>query len=93
MIPAIGGIVVLRRRHIPISPLIALVVIVTLAAMTTFGVTRYRAPAEPAIVIAAAVGIDAFLRHSQRREARSVVGRRTLPPPSAPDAGLVDASL
>ena len=26
MIPAIGGIVVLRRRHIPISPLIALVV-------------------------------------------------------------------
>ena len=93
MIPAIGGIVVLRRRHIPISPLIALVVIVTLAAMTTFGVTRYRAPAEPAIVIAAAVGIDAFLRRWRAAKRGPSSVDEPSPPPSAPDAGLVDASL
>ena len=60
MIPfGIYGLVAMRRRRIPILPLLALVVIATFAAAITFGVTRYRAPAEVAIVLAAAVGIDA----------------------------------
>ena len=32
-------------------------VIATFAAATTFGITRYRAPAEVGIVLAAAIGI------------------------------------
>jgi hypothetical protein len=54
---AIYGLVVMRRRRIPILPLIAIAVTATLAAAATFGVTRYRAPAEVSLVVAAAVGI------------------------------------
>jgi 4-amino-4-deoxy-L-arabinose transferase-like glycosyltransferase len=61
------GLVVLRRRRITILPLVSVAVIATLAAAITFGVTRYRAPAEVAIVVAAAVGIDAAWRRYHRR--------------------------
>ncbi len=64
---AIYGLVVLRRRRIPILPLVAIAVIATFAAAITFGVTRYRAPAEVALVIAAAIGIEAVWRRSRNR--------------------------
>jgi 4-amino-4-deoxy-L-arabinose transferase-like glycosyltransferase len=60
---AIGGIVVLARRKVPISPLVALAINATIAAATTAGVPRYRVPAEPAIVVGAAVALDAIWRH------------------------------
>ena len=40
---AIAGAVVLRRRRIPISPLVAPVLVATLSAMLAFGNPRYRA--------------------------------------------------
>ena len=46
----------------PISPLVGLMALVTIAAMITFGNTRYRAQAEVAIVTAAVVGFDALSR-------------------------------
>ncbi len=58
---AIYGLVLLRRRRIPILPLVAIAVIATFAAAITFGVTRYRAPAEVALVVAAAIGIAGVL--------------------------------
>jgi 4-amino-4-deoxy-L-arabinose transferase-like glycosyltransferase len=67
MVFAVVGLVVLRRRRITILPLIAIPVIATSAAAITFGVTRYRAPAEVAIVVAAAVGIDAGWRRLRSR--------------------------
>ena len=71
---AVGGLVSLWRRRITILPLLAAPVIVTIAAATTFGVTRYRAPAEVSIVVAAAVGMVAtarWLRYSGRRGSES----------------------
>jgi hypothetical protein len=62
---AIYGLVVMRRRKVPILPLVGLAVIATFAAAITFGVTRYRAPFEVALVLAAAIGIAA-LWHSWR---------------------------
>ena len=56
---SVGGFVRLWRRRITILPLLAAPVILTVAAATTFGVTRYRAPAEVSIVITAAVGVVA----------------------------------
>jgi 4-amino-4-deoxy-L-arabinose transferase-like glycosyltransferase len=64
------GLIAMRRRQIPILPLVALAAIATFAAAITFGVTRYRAPAEVALVIAAAIGIDAARR--RHREQRAV---------------------
>jgi 4-amino-4-deoxy-L-arabinose transferase-like glycosyltransferase len=58
---AIAGLIMLRRRKIIIYPLVSLAVIATLAAMLAFGATRYRVPAEIAIVVAAAVPLVALL--------------------------------
>ena len=55
---AVAGVVVAARRDWPISPLLGPAVVVTLTAATTFGNTRYRAPVEVCIVIAAAVALD-----------------------------------
>lgn len=59
MVPlGVFGLVVLRRRRVPISPLLATVVTVCLATALTFADTRYRVTAEDAVVVLAAVGID-----------------------------------
>ncbi|HEY8216832.1 MAG TPA: glycosyltransferase family 39 protein [Acidimicrobiia bacterium] len=58
---AIAGLVILRRRKTIIYPLVGLAVTCTLAAMIAFGSTRYRVPAEIAIVIGAAVSLVALV--------------------------------
>ena len=58
---AAGGLVVLRRRGLPISPLVGMALTITVTAAWTFGTTRYRIPADVALVVAAAVGIEALL--------------------------------
>jgi 4-amino-4-deoxy-L-arabinose transferase-like glycosyltransferase len=64
---SVGGVVALRRRRVPVFPLLALVATVTVTVAVTFGQTRYRAAAEVAVVALAAVAIDAVL---SRRVAR-----------------------
>lgn len=59
---AIYGLVRIKRRGLPISPLVGLMALVTIAAMITFGNTRYRAQAEVAIVTAAVVAADVLWR-------------------------------
>ena len=76
---AIFGFVVLRRRRIPIIPLLAIIVIATISAAITFGVTRYRSPAEVAIVLAASIGITTCWSRWRR-------GRRPATAPPAPAA-------
>ncbi len=59
MVPvAIVGVVMLRRRRVPLSPLVATVITVSLATAIAFGQTRYRVTAEVSVVLLAAVGID-----------------------------------
>ncbi len=58
---AVGGTVVLARRRQPLLPLLVPVGIVTFAAVSAFGQSRYRAPAEPLMMVLAAVGLMAFL--------------------------------
>ena len=62
---ALAGTVVLRRRRVPVFPLAALAVVVSVAVVMTFGNTRYRAPAEVALVVLSAVALSALGR---RRE-------------------------
>ncbi|MCZ7536529.1 MAG: glycosyltransferase family 39 protein [Acidimicrobiia bacterium] len=64
---AIGGAIALRRRRdAPLFPLLAPPIGVMIAITITFATTRYRATAETAIVVLAAVAVDTLLR---RREA------------------------
>jgi 4-amino-4-deoxy-L-arabinose transferase-like glycosyltransferase len=57
MIPVgIAGVILLRRARVTLVPLVAPFLLVTFTAATTFGVTRYRVPAEVALVILAGLG-------------------------------------
>jgi 4-amino-4-deoxy-L-arabinose transferase-like glycosyltransferase len=57
---AVAGAVLLRRRGEPVYPLVAVPAGVVVAIALTFAQTRYGAPAAPAVVILAAVSIDAI---------------------------------
>ncbi len=54
----IGGVVVLRRRRVPVGPLLAIGLDVVIAMSLTFGNTRYRTPFEVSLAILAAVQLD-----------------------------------
>jgi 4-amino-4-deoxy-L-arabinose transferase-like glycosyltransferase len=57
---AAGGIV-LRRRRVPITPLIAQFAVVTVTAAAIYGIVRFRVPAEVSLVVLAAVAVDAWV--------------------------------
>ncbi len=72
MIPfAALGLVRMWRRKITILPVVVPMVIATFAAATTFGITRYRAPAEVGLVLAASIGIYDRVDVAPRATARA----------------------
>jgi len=58
---AIGGVVVLRRRRARQWPLLVPPIVVTVGTLFSYGQTRFRVPAEPSIVVLAAVALVAAL--------------------------------
>ena len=56
---AVVGAVVLRRRGVALAPLLATAALVTISAALFYGLVRFRVPAEVAIVVLAAVALDA----------------------------------
>lgn len=50
---SIGGLVLLRRRRVPILPFLAIALAITLTAATSFGITRYRAPVDAMLPVLA----------------------------------------
>jgi hypothetical protein len=60
-VTAVAGLVVLHRRRLPLSPYLSIAVMTTLTAAVSFGITRYRVGADVALVVLAAVAVDAFL--------------------------------
>jgi 4-amino-4-deoxy-L-arabinose transferase-like glycosyltransferase len=67
---AVIGAVVLRRNRVPLLPLLAPVVLVTVVSAASWGSSRFRAAAEVAIVVLAAVAIDRLLTRVAERRAR-----------------------
>jgi 4-amino-4-deoxy-L-arabinose transferase-like glycosyltransferase len=69
LLPFAGiGLIVMRRRELTIWPPVALAICVTIAAAVTFGLARYRAPAEVGLVLVAAVGLEAAWRRRHARQ-------------------------
>ncbi len=64
-----GGVVQWRRSRALLVPLLALPVLVTFGAAAFYGIVRFRTPAEVAVVVLAAVAIDAGLRAVAMRRA------------------------
>jgi 4-amino-4-deoxy-L-arabinose transferase-like glycosyltransferase len=56
--PAAIGAVLLRRRRVSITPLVAQFAIVTVTAAAIYGIVRFRVPAEVALVVLSAVAVD-----------------------------------
>jgi hypothetical protein len=65
-VPSIFGWILLRRRRVPTFPLVALVCSVVVTVALTFGQFRYRAMAEVALVVLAAVALDSLGRGNAR---------------------------
>jgi 4-amino-4-deoxy-L-arabinose transferase-like glycosyltransferase len=66
MIPlAVGGIVILRRRRVPILPLLAVGLDVVFSTAISFGNTRYRTAFEVPLILASAVTIAWIWRHGR----------------------------
>jgi peptidoglycan/LPS O-acetylase OafA/YrhL len=79
------GLVGLRRAGRPIFPLVATVASVAVTVMVIYGTTRFRLPAELALMIAAGVTIDAGWTVARRTWLR----RRVARPEPAPGAESV----
>ncbi len=69
------GVLVLRRRRVPVLPFAAVFVDVIIAVIVAFGQTRYRATLEVVLVALAAIAIDNLL---PRRRAPQLAGGRQL---------------
>ena len=79
---AVGGTVILRRRRQPIYPLMAMFIVTTITAFVTYGNHRFRSEAEVAIVVLAAVSLDAVwssLAGRHRAHRRTSLGHRSPP--------------
>ena len=56
------ALVWMRKRRIPISPMLAIVVMVTFTAAISIGITRYRVGADVMLAILGGVGLEALWR-------------------------------
>jgi 4-amino-4-deoxy-L-arabinose transferase-like glycosyltransferase len=66
---AVGGGIILRRRRVPVYPLLAPPAAVLIAVTITFATHRYRASAETALVVLAAVAVDSGWRRFRTGQA------------------------
>jgi 4-amino-4-deoxy-L-arabinose transferase-like glycosyltransferase len=66
---SIAGLVVLRRRRVPLSPLLAPIVVAMVACVLAFGNPRYRTAAEISLCVLPAIAVDAVLTTRATRRA------------------------
>lgn len=64
---SIAGFVLLRRRCVPVFPLVAPIAAVLIAVALTYGQTRFRVPADVSLALFAAVALDAVMDRLVRR--------------------------
>lgn len=69
VLAVVGAIILRRRRTVPLFPLLAAPVAVLATVLATYGLTRFRFAAEPALIILAAVAIDAAVARVRARPA------------------------
>ena len=70
LVPAVIGVVALRRRRVPLYPLLAFVLTVVVTVAPSIGDPRYRAAAEVPLVLLAAAGIDSLISRKRALSAR-----------------------
>lgn len=88
MLPfAVGGLVVLVRRRMPVSPLVAMATVITVTSAMSFGITRYRVPIDVVVVVLAAGALGTLL---ERRWSSGDTGTITPRPARRDRSALAD---
>jgi len=64
---AVYALATMRRRRVPISPMLATFAMVTITVAAAMGITRYRVGADVALAILGGVAIDSLVRHFRKR--------------------------
>jgi 4-amino-4-deoxy-L-arabinose transferase-like glycosyltransferase len=77
LIPAGYGAVLLRRRGVPLTPLLALFALAVAATLVGYGVPRFRHPADLALTVLAAVAIASSVGSSVASPRSTRSGART----------------
>ena len=77
---AVAGLVLLRRRRVPILPLVSMAVLVTVVAAAAIPVTRYRMPVEVAMAVLAGVVADQVIRWWSGRSRPTAGGSSSVEP-------------
>lgn len=88
---AVVGGVVLRRRRVPVWPLVSTALVVSVTVMVFYGIVRFRLPADVAAVLLAGVALDALVRRVRHESNTTItpeplVGDDGLAPPADADA-------
>ena len=75
---SVAGVIALRRRRVPLTPLLAVLGAVVLTVGFVYGTTRFRAPAEISLVLLGSVGLDAGIRRigARLRDRRSAPNQK-----------------
>jgi uncharacterized membrane protein YoaK (UPF0700 family) len=77
-------VIVRRRRGPPVFPLVVMIVVTLLTIALTYGNNRFRASAETALAVLAAVAVDAAWRRLRSTRAPSTDGAGTPEPAPGP---------
>ena len=71
---SILGLVLLRRRRVPILPFLAIAATITITAATSFGITRYRAPVDAMLPVLAGGALVWLFECVRRAASRADTG-------------------
>jgi 4-amino-4-deoxy-L-arabinose transferase-like glycosyltransferase len=77
---AVYALALMRRRRVPISPMVAIFAMVTITVAAAMGITRYRVGADVALAILGGVAIDGLIRHFRRRPTSTLAADAGHPP-------------
>ncbi len=69
---ALPGALLLRRRRVPLVPILGPLLVVTVSAALFYGLVRFRTPAEVSLVVLAAVTVDRLLASRRGEPSRAV---------------------
>jgi Dolichyl-phosphate-mannose-protein mannosyltransferase len=79
---AMGGLVVMRRRRIPIFPMLTVAASVTITSMLAYPITRYRASFDAVVPVLAAVAVTALWERRRGAATESTTTPVTEPAPT-----------
>jgi 4-amino-4-deoxy-L-arabinose transferase-like glycosyltransferase len=74
---SVGGVIILRRRRIPVFPLLAIGLDAAISVALTFGQTRYRSTFEVSLVLLASVQLEWFWSRLRRQPSEFRRGTET----------------